>query len=457
VWFKFFGPVSERWRKDVLDGLAQAGIYVEPADPAVFTGTGLLGFAGFSRDLCGMLGRLSRGGHDRVLALAESAAAIDGAAWRLLDAGAADVFAWDGSRTAAADVAARLRRWNDVDRLVSSPLVREQLVGESLTWRQVLRQAVEVAAFSDLTVLITGESGTGKELVARMIHALDPRPDKGRLVLVDCTTVVPTLSGSEFFGHEKGAFTGAVAARNGAFAMADGGTLFLDEIGELPPDLQAELLRVVQEGTYKRVGGNTWHSTAFRLVCATNRDLATEEAAGRFRRDFYYRIAAWSCRLPNLRERRDDVLPLARHFLGELRPGGRVPEFDRAVRQYLVSRPYPGNVRELRQLVGQIARRHVGDGPITVGDIPTHQRPSAPVPADWPDAEFYASIQRALAHGVDLKEIAAAARETAIATALRECDGNLQRAASTLGVTDRALQMRRAANSNGRATVPGQP
>ncbi len=457
VWLHFFGPVSERWQNHVTDGLALAGIHVEQPDPAACTGTGLLGFARFSRDLRGALGRFGRGGHGRVLALAETAAAIEGAAWPLLEAGAADVFAWDSSPTAASDIAHRLRRWDEVDRLLSSPLVRENLVGESLAWRLVLRQVVEVAAFSDLAVLITGESGTGKELVARLIHSLDPRSDKGQLVLIDCTTVVPTLSGSEFFGHEKGAFTGAVAARDGAFAMADGGTLFLDEVGELPPDLQAELLRVVQEGTYKRVGSNTWRNTTFRLVCATNRDLQAEEAAGRFRRDFYYRIAAWTCHLPSLRERRDDVLPLARHFLAELRPADLVPELDRPVQQYLVSRPYPGNVRELRQLVGQIARRHVGDGPITVGDVPAHQRPSSPVPADWPDAEFYASIQRALAQGVDLKEIAAVARETAIATALRESGGNLQRAASALGVTDRALQMRRAARSNTWAAQRGEP
>jgi transcriptional regulator with GAF, ATPase, and Fis domain len=137
-------------------------------------------------------------------------------------------------------------------------------------------------------VLITGESGTGKELIARLIHALDSRVDKGDFVILDCTTVVPTLSGSEFFGHEKGAFTGAIAQRDGAFAMADGGTLFLDEIGELPLVLQAELLRVIEEGMYKRVGSNTWRKTSFRLLCATNRDLLQEESRGNFRKDLYY-------------------------------------------------------------------------------------------------------------------------------------------------------------------------
>src|SRR4029450_9990071 len=125
--------------------------------------------------------------------------------------------------------------------------------------------------------------------------------------------VVLSLSGSEFFGHEKGAFTGAVAAREGAFAMADGGTLFLDEVGELPPPLQAELLRVIQEGMYKRVGSNVWRRTNFRLLCATNRSLLDPSTEGLFRRDLYHRIAAWTCHLPSLRERADDIPILARH------------------------------------------------------------------------------------------------------------------------------------------------
>src|SRR5678816_4688946 len=143
--------------------------------------------------------------------------------------------------------------------------------------------------------LIAGESGTGKELVARLIHALDRREPKGPFVVLDCTTVSPELAGSEFFGHERGAFTTAVTAREGAFAMADGGTLFLDEVGELPLALQAELLRVIQERVYKRVGSNTWKQADFRLVCATNRDLAAEEAKGNFRLDLFHRIASSRC------------------------------------------------------------------------------------------------------------------------------------------------------------------
>ena len=231
-----------------------------------------------------------------------------GSCWRLLQCGAADVLQLGDSPAADAAIAARLDRWATISRLVGSPLVRDACIGQSPAWSRLLHQIVEVAYFSDSPVLITGESGTGKELVCRLVHALDQRPDKRDLVVLDCTTIAPELSGSEFFGHERGAFTGAVAARDGAFALADGGTLFLDEVGELPPPLQAELLRVIQEHTYKRVGSNTWQTTRFRLVCATNRDLLEEVARGRFRQDLYYRIAGWSRRLPPLRERPEDIL-----------------------------------------------------------------------------------------------------------------------------------------------------
>ena len=150
-------------------------------------------------------------------------------------------------------------------------------------------------------------------------------------MILDCSTVVPSLSGSEFFGHERGAFTGAIAPRTGAFELADGGTLFLDEVGELPVPLQAELLRAVQERTFKRVGSNVWRQASFRLLCATNRNLLQEQEEGRFRGDFYYRIAGWTVRLPSLSERTEDILPLFGHFYRQLRPGEPSPVLDRAV------------------------------------------------------------------------------------------------------------------------------
>jgi transcriptional regulator with GAF, ATPase, and Fis domain len=310
----------------------------------------------------------------------------------------------------------------------------------------VLRQTIEVASFTDASILVSGESGTGKELVARLIHTLDVRRKKHDLIILDCTTIVPELSGSEFFGHERGAFTGAVATRDGAFALADGGTLFLDEVGDLPLALQAELLRVVQERTYKRVGSNTWQKTDFRLVCATNRDLQHETSQGRFRGDFYYRIASWTCKLPSLRERPEDILPLAYHFLQQLRSDTELPEMDQAVRDYLVQRSYPGNVRDLKQVVSRMSYRHVGPGPITAGDIPEEERPRAePGAREWRDGHFELAIRRAVTIGVGLKEISQSAADVAIQIAVRDANGNLPRAARQLGVTDRALQMRRAA------------
>ena len=181
-----------------------------------------------------------------------------------------------------------------------------------------MRELVEVGAFTNASVLIEGESGTGKELLAQLVHDLDLRRQKGDFVILDCAAITPELSGSEFFGHERGAFTGAVNARDGAFALANGGTLFLDEVGELPLTLQAQLLRVVQEHQFKRVGSNTWQRTEFRLVCATNRDLLAGVAEGRFRGDLYHRIAGWVCHVPPLRDRPEDILPLTTHFLSQL-------------------------------------------------------------------------------------------------------------------------------------------
>jgi len=425
--------------------LARAGLSPVPLDGDGPEGAGIVRFREVSEGLCDWVREASRGGARRVLALAESRAALaGGAGWRLLEAGAADVLAEDRAGAAlAGEVGARFARWAEVDRLVDSPLVQNHLVGRSPVWRSLLRQVVEVAAFTDAPVLVTGESGTGKELVARLLHSLDRRANKRELIILDCTTVVPELSGSEFFGHERGAYTGAVGPREGAFALADGGTLFLDEVGELRPALQAQLLRAVQERTYKRVGGNSWLNTSFRLVCATNRELPDEVARGAFRADLYYRIASVTCRVPPLRDRPEDVIPLFLHFVRQLAPGTE-PELDDGVRELLLRRAYPGNVRDLKQLAARLVYRHVGPGPITLGDLPEDERPRGCEGGSWEDGSFEASIRRALAQGVGLKEIGRLASETAIRVVVADEAGNLQRAAQRLGVTDRALQLRKA-------------
>jgi transcriptional regulator with GAF, ATPase, and Fis domain len=454
AWLIFFGSVSPSLRQDITDSLLRAGVDSPAFDPDDSSGPGLLVFDEMAPCVAKFLREVSDRGLERILTIATTRASLAGGlSWQLLQAGASDVFAWDHSARSAGEVAARLRRWEVVDQLVGSPLVRKNCVGRSPAWVQALRQIVEMARFTNTPALITGETGTGKELAARLIHTLEDRPDKRDLVLLDCTTIARELSGSEFFGHERGAFTGALAGREGAFALADGGTLFLDEVGELPLSLQAELLRVVQEHTYKRVGSNAWQRTNFRLVCATNRELLREESLGQFRRDLYYRIAGWTCRLPPLRDRTGDILPLAEHFMQQLRPDGDAPELDEAVRDYLLVRAYPGNVRDLRHVVARMISRHVGPGPITVGDLPEEDRHSAVCgPIEWCDESFDRSIGRALEQGVPLKEIGRAAEDAAVRLSVGSEGGNLQRAARRLGVTDRALQLRRAArlkNGNG--------
>jgi transcriptional regulator with GAF, ATPase, and Fis domain len=327
---------------------------------------------------------------------------------------------------------------------MAQPTVAELVVAKSPHWRMILRNIVEIGRYCDSAVLVQGESGTGKEVVAQLIHLLDPRPNKRDLVILDCSTVVRELSGSEFFGHERGAFTGASTERHGAFALANGGTLFLDEIGELPLPLQTQLLRVVQERTYKRVGGNTWHRTEFRLVCATNRHLWDLVQHGAFRADLYYRIAGCTCKLPPLRERPEDVIPLVEHFLRQASPDGEPPELDAAVRDYLLRREYPGNVRDLQQLVSRLLYHQASDRTISIGYVPPDERPLEREKMAWLDLHFERAIQRAVLFGAGLKDISRAAEDVAIRLATDEEDGSLQRAARRLGVTDRALQLRRA-------------
>jgi transcriptional regulator with GAF, ATPase, and Fis domain len=456
VWLYYFGQVDASRRSVIAQTLLQAGLNIGTLNLDAPRGPGIVVFTEITQPLCDFLLEISRNGLERVLAVAASSALVGSGAWRLLQAGASDVLAWDSSADPAGVVAARLERWKAVDDLLLSPLVQNNLVGQSPAWTSVLRQVMEVARFTDASILIMGETGTGKELVARMIHTLDARPNKTDLVVLDCTTIVPELSGSEFFGHERGAFTGAVAPRDGAFALADGGTLFLDEVGELSLELQVQLLRVVQEHTYKRVGSNTWRDTHFRLVCATNKDLFKEEAQGQFRRDLYYRIASWTCRLPPLRERVEDILPLARHFIQQLWPKENPLELDESVCEYLLTRNYPGNVRDLKQLVSRIIYRHVGPAHITIGDIPEEERPSPDFGQEaWRDAAFEHVIRHALSLGVRLKEIRRAVDEAAVRIAVTDENGNLQRAARKLGVTDRALQLRRAARQQFASSADG--
>ena len=226
-----------------------------------------------------------------------------------------------------------------------------EIIGDSPALRKMLQQ-IDLVAPTDATVLITGESGTGKELIARGIHERSPR--NGRpLVTVNCGAVPEALFESEFFGHVRGAFTGALRDKAGRFELADGGTLFLDEIGEVPLPMQAKLLRVLQEQEIERVGDTRTRKVNVRILAATNRDLRAEVAAGRFRQDLFYRLSVFPIESPPLRERRDDIPTLAEHFIrtAAKRMNRRPPKLSAAAARELAAQDWPGNVRELQNTI----------------------------------------------------------------------------------------------------------
>lgn len=362
--------------------------------------------------------------------------------WKLMQIGCTDILESDSDIEAA--INSRIQRWLTISSILESTLVQSNLIGKSEAWLGCLRNAIESACFSSSPVLILGESGTGKEMIARLIHSIDEVRKHKNLVILDCSTIMSDLSGSEFFGHEKGAFTGAHNVRDGAFALAHNGSLFLDEIGELPMHLQSQLLRIIQEKTYKRVGGNVWSDTDFRLISATNRDLLTEVNNGTFRQDLYYRIACKIIKLPTLDERVNDILDLAKHFLSEFIK--KVPPISAPVAQYLQTRCYRGNIRELRQLMARISMRYTGAGPITIGHIPEEDRPAI---EDIENPLFVRErmkncIQKYIVMGKGLKLIGKMAEDLAIELAIKKCEGNTAQAAKMLQVSDRTLQLRKA-------------
>ena len=234
---------------------------------------------------------------------------------------------------------------------VTSALGVGDIIGNSPGLKKVMQQ-IQLVAPTDAAVLVTGESGTGKELVARAIHENSPRKDRA-LIKVNCGAVPETLFESEFFGHMKGSFTGAMKDKPGKFELADGGTIFLDEIGEVPLPMQAKLLRVLQEKEIERVGDTRTRTVNVRIIAATNRDLKKEVAAGRFRQDLFYRLSVFPIEIPPLRERRDDIAPLAAHFVKQAarRMNRPTPRVTQATMSQLTAHDWAGNVRELQNAV----------------------------------------------------------------------------------------------------------
>jgi two-component system, NtrC family, response regulator HydG len=296
----------------------------------------------------------------------------------------------------------------------------ENIVGRSQAIRDVLTRVVKIAP-TDATALITGESGTGKELVARAVHA-NSRRDDLPFVTVNCAAITETLLESELFGHARGAFTGAVSARKGLFEEADGGTFFFDEIAETTPSFQAKLLRAIQEGEIRRIGENRPIHIDIRVVAATNMDLGQAVDERRFRRDLYYRLNVARFHLPPLRERREDIPLLVQFFIDKynkkMNARSRVGD---GVMERLVAYDYPGNVRELENMVEQAVALSSG-GVITVDDI----LPQAP-------RKSSSTKGRTLADLVDDAE-----RE-AVEAALRAFDGSRERAAEALDISPTTL------------------
>jgi formate hydrogenlyase transcriptional activator len=246
-----------------------------------------------------------------------------------------------------------------------------EIVGESRTLRRILKQ-VEVVAPTGSTVLIRGETGTGKELIARALHDLSPRRER-TFVKLNCAAIPTGLLESELFGHEKGAFTGAVTQKVGRFELAHQGTLFLDEVGDIPPELQPKLLRVLQEQEFERLGSTRTIRVDVRLVAATNRDLAAMVTDGRFREDLYYRLNVFPLALPPLRERPDDIPRLVRHFTQRFarRMGRQIETIPTAVMEALIRYPWPGNVRELQNVIERAVILSPGASlRVPLGDLP---------------------------------------------------------------------------------------
>lgn len=300
------------------------------------------------------------------------------------------------------------------------------IIGRDTALASVLRTAARIAS-TNASVLILGENGTGKELIAQAIHRNSPRRD-GPFVMVNLGGISRSLFESEMFGHAKGAFTGAVADRKGRFELADKGTIFLDEIGDLDAGSQVKLLRVLQEHTFERLGDSTPRQSDFRLIAATNADLQAMVADGRFREDLFYRINLIVLRLPPLRERLDDIGPLASHFAAKAASamGLKAPEIAPDAIAWLRSLPWPGNIRQLRNLVERTvlltpsARLHADDFRTTAAMAgETQQSDSKDTPASP------ASLDDSERHTIE--------------AAMRTAKGNVTHAASILGVTRQTL------------------
>ncbi len=309
---------------------------------------------------------------------------------------------------------------------------RDIIIGQSAPMQDIYKLIGRVSA-ADTTVLITGESGTGKELVARTLHRNSPRSEEP-FITVNCAALPETLLESELFGHEKGAFTGAIARRQGRFEQAHKGTIFLDEVGELSPATQKKLLRVLQERTFERVGGNVSVKVDVRVLAATNRDLERAVAANIYREDLFYRLNVINIHMPPLRERKEDIPLLIEHFLARRRHRERSTpsRITYEAMDYLMEYEWPGNVRQLENIIeravvlsqdGLIARNHMS--------LPANEPGLNPL--------LSTAVSEMLHQGLRLHEVLEATRKEALQNALQQHEGDRQAAARTLGISEDQL------------------
>ena len=321
------------------------------------------------------------------------------------------------------------------------PPVEDEIVGTSRKMQEVFKLIGRVAK-SDVTVLITGESGTGKELIAKAIHKYSHRRNKPFLA-INCAALPPNLLEAELFGYEKGAFTGAVSSKKGIFEQANGGTIFLDEIGELELSLQSKLLRVLQEKEIRRIGGNKTIKVDVRIVAATNRNLEQEVKKGNFREDLFFRLNVVNVEIPPLRERREDIIPLAVYFIKKFSKEFKLPvkELSESAVEWLLGYDFPGNVRELENMI----LRAMLLSPVDVIDV----KDLKPTAATTKEPSFEEAIRNFVVEvfTVEQKEknnlydlVVKSAERILISEVLRYCNYNQVKAANVLGIHRNTLR-----------------
>ena len=317
----------------------------------------------------------------------------------------------------------RIEELLEQNKILNMELGYDEMIGNSSQIREVF-SLIEQVAGKDSTVLIQGESGTGKELVARAIHKKSKRSEKA-FIKVNCGALNENLLESELFGHERGSFTGAVKQKKGRFELADKGTLFLDEIGDVSPAVQIKLLRVLQENEFERVGGESTIKTDVRLISATNQDLSKLMSEGKFREDLFYRLSVIPIKIPPLRDRKDDLIPLIEHFLNKFAElnKNKINKIDREGKKLLLDYPWPGNIRELENLIERlcvISR----DTDINSNLIARH---------------LSGSITTTHYDNLPLEEALFAFEKNLIVQAMKKADGVKNRAAKLLGISTSVL------------------